>query len=59
MGAGTAAVVARKLGRRFIGVEIDETYACLAEKRLEMAANNPTIQGYADGFFWERNSRKK
>lgn len=59
LGSGTTAVVARKLGRRFIGVEIDETYACLAEKRLEMAVANPTIQGYADGFFWERNSRKK
>ena len=27
-----------------------------AEKRLEMAAENPAIQGYADGVFWERNA---
>ena len=27
-----------------------------AEKRLEMADSDPSIQGYADGVFWERNT---
>ena len=37
LGSGTSAVVARKLGRRFVGVEISRTYCCWALKRLEMA----------------------
>ncbi len=56
LGSGTTSVVARKLGRRFIGIEIDETFCCVAEKRLEMAGLNPSIQGYAGGVFWERNT---
>lgn len=55
-GVGTTAVVAKKLNRRTIGVEIDETYCCLAEKRLALADEFPAIQGYADGVFWERNT---
>jgi site-specific DNA-methyltransferase (adenine-specific) len=55
-GSGTTAVVARKLNRHFIGIEIDEKYACLAEKRLAMAENDRSIQGYKDGVFWERNT---
>ncbi len=56
LGSGTTSVVAKKLGRQYFGVEIDEMYACLAEKRLEIADLEPTIQGYVNGVFWERNT---
>jgi site-specific DNA-methyltransferase (adenine-specific) len=56
LGSGTTSVVAKKLGRRYLGIEIDETFACLAEKRLALAEDNPSIQGYQDGVFWERNA---
>lgn len=56
LGSGTTSVVARKLGRHFVGIESDEKYALLAEKRISLAETNPKIQGYADGVFWERNS---
>jgi site-specific DNA-methyltransferase (adenine-specific) len=55
-GSGTTTVVAKKLGRHYLGVEIDESYCCLALKRL--ASEERTIQGYADGVFWERNAAK-
>jgi site-specific DNA-methyltransferase (adenine-specific) len=56
LGSGTTSVVAKKLGRQFCGIEIDETYAMLAEKRLAMAEADRTIQGYTDAVFWERNT---
>ncbi|HNT75046.1 MAG TPA: site-specific DNA-methyltransferase [Anaerolineae bacterium] len=56
LGSGTTSVVAKKLQRHYVGVEIDETYACLAEKRLALAAADARIQGYTDGYFWERNT---
>jgi len=56
LGSGTTSVVAKKLGRRYVGVEIDETYCCIAEKRLAMADSDVRIQGYEDGVFWERNT---
>ncbi len=57
-GSGTTAVVAKKLSRDFVAIESDEEYCLLAQKRLEMAETDQTIQGYSDGIFWERNSGK-
>ncbi|MEO8074501.1 MAG: DNA methyltransferase [Acidobacteriota bacterium] len=56
-GSGTTAVVAKKLNRNFVGIEADENYCLLTEKRLALAENDKTIQGFADGIFWERNSK--
>ena len=56
LGSGTTAVVARKLNRRFCGIELNREYCCWAAKRLRQAKTNTSIQGYADGEFWERNS---
>ena len=56
LGSGTTSVVAKKLNRKYLGIELDNTYACLAEKRLSIAEKEKSIQGYFDGVFWERNS---
>ncbi|MBW4658858.1 MAG: site-specific DNA-methyltransferase [Drouetiella hepatica Uher 2000/2452] len=58
LGSGTTSVVAKKTGRNYVGVELDPLYGCMAEKRLAIADQNKTIQGYAEGVFWERNSIK-
>jgi site-specific DNA-methyltransferase (adenine-specific) len=55
-GSGTTAVVAKKLGRRFVAIESDDDYCLLTAKRLEMAETDTSIQGFSDGVFWERNS---
>jgi site-specific DNA-methyltransferase (adenine-specific) len=57
-GSGTTAVVAKKLDRRFVAIESDEEYCLLAAKRLELADVDRSIQGFSDGVFWERNSKK-
>ncbi len=56
LGSGTTSVVAKKLNRKFIGIEKNLEYCCLAEKRLELAEKDKRIQGYEDGVFWERNT---
>ncbi|HHT21824.1 MAG TPA: site-specific DNA-methyltransferase [Bacteroidales bacterium] len=56
LGSGTTSVVAKKLKRNFVGIEMNEEYALWAEKRLERSEENPEIQGYANGVFWERNT---
>lgn len=56
LGSGTTSVVAKKLNRKFVGVEMDRTYCLLAEKRLLLADTDTSIQGYSDGVFWERNT---
>ena len=57
-GSGTTCVVAKKLDRKFIGIEANPLYVAWSYKRLEMADQDPTIQGYEDGIFWDRNARK-
>jgi DNA modification methylase len=37
-GSGTTAVAAKQLGRRYIGIEIDPTFAQQADERVKQAA---------------------
>lgn len=55
LGSGTTAVTAKKLNRRFIGIEKEKEYAAFAIKRLAMAEENKQIQGFEDGIFKPRN----
>jgi site-specific DNA-methyltransferase (adenine-specific) len=58
-GSGTSCVVATKLERRYLGIELEPDYCALAGKRLARARDDRSIQGYRDGCFWERNSRAR
>jgi site-specific DNA-methyltransferase (adenine-specific) len=56
LGSGTTSVVAKKLNRKYVGIEINEEYCCWAEKRLSAVDGGSPIQGYSGGVFWERNT---
>jgi site-specific DNA-methyltransferase (adenine-specific) len=56
LGSGTTSVVAKKLGRKYVGIEINEEYCCWAEKRIMQSEKDTAIQGYSNGVFWERNT---
>jgi len=56
LGSGTTSVVSKKLNRKYVGIEMNEEYCCLAEKRISFVESDKTIQGYSNGVFWERNS---
>lgn len=56
LGSGTTCVVAKKLHRKYSGVEQESEYCQMAVKRLNRAESDNNIQGYHDGYFWERNS---
>lgn len=58
LGSGTTAVVAKKLNRNFLGIEIDKKYSAITLKRLALAESNKEIQGFYKNIFWERNSLK-
>ena len=55
-GVFTDSVAAKKLGRKYIGIELQEDFALIGQKRLQAAETDSRIQGYHDGVFWERNA---
>lgn len=57
LGSGTTSVVAKKLGRKYVGIEKEKQYCVWAEKRIELADTNSEIQGYKNKIFMDRNYR--
>ncbi|MDE6736620.1 MAG: site-specific DNA-methyltransferase [Treponemataceae bacterium] len=57
LGSGSTSVVAAKLGRHWCGIEREKRYCAWAEYRLQRACTDKTIQGFADGIFYERNAK--
>ena len=55
-GSGSSLVTAKKLNRKYAGIEQSKLYTAWGAYRLKQADSNKTIQGYTDGVFWERNT---
>lgn len=53
-GVFTGCVTAAKLGRNWVGVEFENEYCLLGQKRLVLAEINKNIQGYEDGIFRDK-----
>jgi len=56
VGSGTTSVVAKKLNRHYVGIDMNEQYLAWAEYRVSQAKINSKIQGYTGGVFWDRNT---
>ncbi len=48
LGSGTTAVAALRTGRRFIGIEIDEHYCSVAQKRVDAELAQTKLELYPD-----------
>lgn len=57
-GSGTTLATAKKLDRRYIGIEKEKQYCIWSEYRLEKAETDKEIQGLRNGVFLERNHPK-
>lgn len=55
MGVGSTGVAALELGRRFIGIELEESYYLAAEKRLKEASLDEQIEVNFDNYCNEAN----
>ena len=55
LGSGTTSVVAKKLGRGYVGIEKNATYCSWAEERIERAETDKHIQGFDGERFYERH----
>lgn len=54
--SGSTLVTAKKLNRKYCGIEIDKYYCQLTSKLLILADVNNNIQGYENKIFKEKNS---
>lgn len=54
MGSGTTGVACANTGRRFIGIERDENYFAIAQRRIMDAYNGTVAQPLNDNSPWER-----
>lgn len=42
-GAGTTCLVAKRLGRRFVGIDLNPEYVAMAQKRCGLSVDNPAL----------------